>query len=629
MAAAIACWVRERGDWRPAEAVEFADTEVRIHFIGFPWRPDCWLPLPRLPTLEGVDQPECSLSDEPGDEEARVSFDQPPRGRAASRHPRPPSLVQAPSSSSSASGTTPPPFVPSAARRPRAPTAWCADVGIGAEVLILTRGAHEGQRGIVERARHGYLVVRSAAGARVHARARDLAPAQGASLCRGGDGDGAERVGDAEAGSISDPPHCEGSGGAELGRCEEQSEGFALSGPPPHSDSGSAPLIRQAETCREREKRREHERCEERCEDGLGQTSAEGELAWSPQPAGELGPWLAPLLPSAGAMGPGGIAGAAEGAHLGSPHRSSSCEDTAAPHYANSCEEPAAPHPPHSCDDLEVPQHAASCEDTATSHTPAAPHCENQRAPEHPESSTHQASCSRGKGSRPPADVHGAAVPPRSCSSAPLPTVSAPLPLTVGCEVVVTRPGFPRARGAVSGRLNGFWTVGLYRGGAPLNVRAKDLVVVARARAQGGKAAAGGVRCASGGSSAGGGSGRSGSGSSGGGDVVDRRRMPGGGGGSAIVGCSRDGRRGASWSRPRRKGKGRTLAERIGVAVGTEVEILHGREMTGRRGFVVKLCNGYATVHVAEGVEGEVVEMHLRSWQVRRAWGRGLQFGEG
>jgi hypothetical protein len=65
------------------------------------------------------------------------------------------------------------------------------------------------------------------------------------------------------------------------------------------------------------------------------------------------------------------------------------------------------------------------------------------------------------------------------------------------------------------------------------------------------------------------------------------------------------------------------------VAVGTEVEILHGREMTGRRGFVVKLCNGYATVHVAEGVEGEVVEMHLRSWQVRRAWGRGLQFGEG
>ena len=118
MAALASCWVHMEGEWWPAEAIAFADDEAQVRFVGFPWRQNRWLLMPRHDAErnggEGSSTAGSSSRDAEGEEDARLSFDEPPRCRR-----RQPSKDDA------------------AAK-------WrddADDIGLGSEVIILRSGA--------------------------------------------------------------------------------------------------------------------------------------------------------------------------------------------------------------------------------------------------------------------------------------------------------------------------------------------------------------------------------------------------------------------------------------------------------------------------------------------------------
>jgi len=150
------CWVHEGGEWWPAEALEFADDEAHVRFLGFPWRANRWLPMP-------YSMPYSSSRDIEGEAGLlRLSFYEPRRCRAASRQPshEGPTCVGATATDS-------------------ADNRRVDDVGTGTEVIILRSGKHERQHGVVEESRCGYHLVRTQRGEQVHVRARDLVPVSG------------------------------------------------------------------------------------------------------------------------------------------------------------------------------------------------------------------------------------------------------------------------------------------------------------------------------------------------------------------------------------------------------------------------------------------------------------------
>ena len=62
----------------------------------------------------------------------------------------------------------------------------------------------------------------------------------------------------------------------------------------------------------------------------------------------------------------------------------------------------------------------------------------------------------------------------------------------------------------------------------------------------------------------------------------------------------------------------RSIAARVGVAVGSEVVVTKSGEHAGRRGYVVRMANGYIAVAVMEaGKALPSEELHLRAREVR------------